>query len=142
MMDRDWTAEKQREAGNGGAVSGIFKGLKAEVGDVVIGVVKMLAGVMNEGIGWGFELRPEGGGLRLAVVGTDKAAMEINKSLAALPVFIAAGERHLTMNHRAANNGATARATIVADEQWTKASLTVTISSAPSAGDEAAQRSI
>lgn len=142
MMDRDWAAEKQRDAGNDGTASGIFKGLKAEVGDVAIGVVKMLAGVMNDGIGWGFELRPEGGGLRLAVVGADNAAVEINKSLAALPVFIADGERQLSMTHRAATNGATARATIVADEQWTKARLTTVISSAPGTGDEAAQRLI
>ncbi len=142
MIDSDWRAEKARDAGGRDSVSGIFKGLKSEVGDIVVGVVKTLVAVIDEGIGWGFEMRPEGNGLRLSVIGADKAATDINKSLSQLPPFTVESERQVTLAHRAAENGAAVRATIAVDEAWNQATLTAVITSALAPGEETQMRSI
>jgi hypothetical protein len=133
LIDAEWARETTKaqqdiQAGGSGVFGGIFQGFRQDMGQIVIGVAKMLAGVMSEGVPWSFTLRPEGAGLRLAVDGDDNAASEFNKSLAALPVFVPDGERRIQMTYQKSRGSPTVSVVLTADETWARVNFEISAS--------------
>jgi hypothetical protein len=136
MIDADWARERdkaRREKGSGGPgiLGGIFKGFDLEIGKTVVGVGKIFIGIMSEGTRWSFALRPEGAGLRLVAVGDDEAAVDMNESLAGIPVFTPGVERQLKMSYQGAPGGSTVSAVLTADEMWARVTFEIYVASAP-----------
>ena len=138
MIDAEWareTAKAQQDiqGGGSGVFGGIYQGLRQDMGQIVIGIAKMLAGAMSEGVPWSFTLKPEVTGLRLAVDGDDKAAAEMNKSLAALPVFTPDGERRIRMTYQKSAGSPTVSVVMTADETWARVSFEMNANAPPNA---------
>ena len=128
-------AQQESKAGRKGVTKSILGDMEQEIGRAVVGLVMAGVDLLNQGLDWSFQMRPEANGYRLMIPGNSPAAQKMSKGMATYPLFIPDGERRLRLNYRKAGSNTTISALMSADDKWSRVSFTISIKGDMSAKD-------